>query len=254
MAGNPLASVIVPVFNGERFLARALDSILAQLYEPLDLILVDDGSTDATPAIAKRYGGQLRYLRQTNAGPAAARNAGIAAARGELLAFLDSDDVWLPGKLPRQVERFATRPELDYSITFFQNCWEPELADQAAYYRGRRYAEPLPGYGFSTLVARRELFASVGLLNPDDFPLLGEDADWFLRVREAGAIGELLDEVLVRRRLHGRNLTIRHRRDLPNDLLRMVRLALDRRRGADPTAPTMDERDAARDFEWPERA
>jgi glycosyltransferase involved in cell wall biosynthesis len=238
MAGSPLVSVIVPVFNGARFLAQAIDSILAQRYAPLELIVVDDGSTDATPAVAERYDGKLRYLRQANAGPAAARNAGIVAARGAILAFLDSDDLWLPGKLARQVDRFIARPELEYCVTSFQNFWEPKLAHEANWYSGRRYAAPLPGYWFSSLVARRDLFTQVGLLNAHEFPRLCEDTDWFLRVREAGAIGELLDEVFVRRRLHGSNLTIRHRQDLPSDLLRMVRLALDRRRGADPTAHT----------------
>jgi glycosyltransferase involved in cell wall biosynthesis len=231
MAQSPVVSVIVPVFNGERFLAQAIDSVLAQRYEPLDLIVVDDGSTDATPAIANRAGVQLRYLRQANAGPAAARNTGIAAARGELLAFLDCDDLWLPGKLARQVERFIARPELEFCVTLFQNFWESELAHEAARYRDRRYAAPLPGYWFSALVARRDLFTRVGLLNVHDFPRTCEDSDWFLRVREAGAVGELLDEVLVRRRLHGGNLTIRHRNDFPRDLLRVVKVALDRRRG-----------------------
>ena len=240
MAARPFISVIVPVFNGEHFLAPALDSILAQRYEPLELIVVDDGSTDATPDVVGRYREQLRYVRQENAGPAAARNTGITAARGELLAFLDSDDIWLPGKLERQVARFTARPELEYCTTLVQNFWEPKLADEAASYRGRRYAAPLPGYWFGALIARRELFSRVGLLNARDFPRLCEDADWFLRVREAGAVGEQLDEVLVRRRIHGRNLSMQQRQSGPDELLRLVKLTLDRRRGAEPIVDKLE--------------
>jgi glycosyltransferase involved in cell wall biosynthesis len=92
---NPLVSVVTPVYNGEAFLRETLESIFAQDYEPFEVIVVDDGSTDGSAAIARSYPA-ARYIRQHNQGPAAARNAGIAAARGEFLAFVDADDVALP--------------------------------------------------------------------------------------------------------------------------------------------------------------
>ena len=109
---KPLVSCIVPVFNGERYLAEALDSILAQTYRPVDLIVVDDGSTDGTAQVAAGYGERITYLYQENSGPAAARNKGIDAAQGEFVAFLDADDVWHEEKLARQMVRFDARREL----------------------------------------------------------------------------------------------------------------------------------------------
>src|SRR3982074_3555445 len=103
VVNTPLVSVIVPVYNGERFLAETLQSIINQQYRPLELIVIDDGSTDQTARIATSVS-EVRYFYQRNQGVANARNAGLAAARGELIAFLDADDLWQPNKLSLQVE------------------------------------------------------------------------------------------------------------------------------------------------------
>jgi glycosyltransferase involved in cell wall biosynthesis len=104
MAGaNPLVTAILPAFNRASSLPRAIDSVLAQSYADIELIVVDDGSTDETPQILDRYRGAARILRQGNAGPYAARNLALRHARGELVAFIDSDDAWLPDKIARQV-------------------------------------------------------------------------------------------------------------------------------------------------------
>jgi glycosyltransferase involved in cell wall biosynthesis len=105
-------SVIIPVFNRASEVCNAIDSALAQTLPPLEVIVVDDGSTDETPDVLTRYGDRIRVVRQSNQGVAAARNAGIAVARGDLLAFLDSDDVWLSRKLELQASRIEADPEL----------------------------------------------------------------------------------------------------------------------------------------------
>jgi glycosyltransferase involved in cell wall biosynthesis len=105
-------SVIIPVFNRAGEVCNAIDSALAQTLPPLEVIVVDDGSTDETPDVLARYGDRIRVVRRSNQGVAAARNAGIAIARGDLLAFLDSDDVWLPRKLELQASRIEADPEL----------------------------------------------------------------------------------------------------------------------------------------------
>src|SRR5581483_4857500 len=102
----PLVSVVVPVYNGAKYLRQALDSALGQTYPRLQLVIVDDGSTDSSAEIIASYGPRLCSIRQANAGVACARNAGIRAAAGDLIAFLDQDDWWLPEKVDRQVERF----------------------------------------------------------------------------------------------------------------------------------------------------
>ena len=105
-------SVIIPAYNRAGEITHAVDSVLAQTRPPLEIIVVDDGSTDETPEVLQRYGERIRVVRQQNQGVAAARNAGIAIARGDLLAFIDSDDVWTPRKLELQAARFEADPEL----------------------------------------------------------------------------------------------------------------------------------------------
>ncbi len=106
---GPLVSVIVPCYNAARFLPEALATIRAQRYEPLEILVVDDGSTDNTPDVVSGFGSEVRYLRKPNGGPASARNLGLREARGEWIAFLDADDQWPEGKLELQAGRLRDR-------------------------------------------------------------------------------------------------------------------------------------------------
>jgi glycosyltransferase involved in cell wall biosynthesis len=108
---NPLVSVIIPTYNRGWVLSEAIDSVLAQDFQDYELIVVDDGSTDDTREILDTYGRDIIVLHQTNKGVSAARNQGIAQAGGQLLAFLDSDDIWLPRKLSQQVDFFKLHPD-----------------------------------------------------------------------------------------------------------------------------------------------
>jgi len=120
--------VVIAVFNGERFLAQAIESVLAQMYPNVETILVDDGSTDATPQVTLRFGDRIRYVRQQNQGAAAARNKAISLARGDLVAFLDHDDLWRAEKLEKQVGVFLEEPSADVCFTHFQNVNEEGIA------------------------------------------------------------------------------------------------------------------------------
>jgi glycosyltransferase involved in cell wall biosynthesis len=229
MVEQNLISCIVPVFNGERYLRDALESIFRQTYRPLEIIVVDDGSTDGSAATVASYGEQLVSLRQTNRGPAAARNRGLSAARGEFIAFLDQDDLWHPEKLARQQVRFQARPELDLCITYAQNFWIPELQAEAALSRDWRYMQPHPAYMLQALLARRTLFTTVGQFN-SEFRFGGDDIDWFLRMAEQGVTMEVIPEVLTYHRLHQTNLSrvkAAAQRDWPT---RVLKASLDRRR------------------------
>jgi glycosyltransferase involved in cell wall biosynthesis len=230
---RPLISCIVPVFNGEKYLAEALDSILAQTYRPLEVIVPDDGSTDGTAALAARYRDRIRYVRQDNAGAPAARNLGLSIAKGEFVAFLDSDDLWHPEKLQRQMERFEARPELDLSLTYLQNFWISELEKEKARFQDHRLAGALPGYVTQTLLARRSAFDKVGLFN--DSLRVGDPADWFLRASEVGLVTEMITDILVYRRMHESNMSMqaatrRMTSPMQDAILRVVKASLDRRR------------------------
>jgi glycosyltransferase involved in cell wall biosynthesis len=225
---RPLVSCIVPVYNGEPYLRETLASILSQTYAPVELIVVDDGSTDGTEAIARGCGDRLRYLRQANAGPAAARNSGIGAASGSIVAFLDADDLWHPEKLTLQVARFGARPELDVCLSHIRNFWVADLAAEEEAQRDHFRAGTLPGYSSVTMAARRGVFDRVGTFSTD--LKHGADADWFARAEEAGAVFEMLPEVLVERRLHGGNRSRQWSERSREEILRTMKSIVDRRR------------------------
>jgi glycosyltransferase involved in cell wall biosynthesis len=113
-AAAPTVSVVIPAYNAAWCVRKAIDSVLAQTWRDLELIVVNDGSTDDTQRVLAGYGDRIQVISQSNGGMSNARNAGIRAARGEFIAFLDSDDWWLPEKLERQVALMRTRPELGF--------------------------------------------------------------------------------------------------------------------------------------------
>ncbi len=120
MTDNPLVSVVIPTYNRANLIPAAIESVLGQTYKHVELIIVDDGSTDDTQTVLRSYGDKIRVILQQNAGPAIARNRGIAIAKGDIIAFLDSDDQWLPAKLERQVDSLKVAgPEVICSLC---NC------------------------------------------------------------------------------------------------------------------------------------
>lgn len=227
---SSLISCIVPVFNGEKYLAEAIESIVKQSYQSIEIIIADDGSTDGTAMVAERFNKQIRYVRQANAGPGAARNLGINAAMGEFLAFLDADDLWHVEKLSRQMARFRTRPELGCCVGHVQNFWVPELREEEEKFRDHRISKPLPGYVTTTLLARREAFDTVGRF--DTAISHADDTDWFLRAEERGIAMELLPDVLLYRRMHTKNLSRMKAGNSRDEYLRVLKTALDRRRSS----------------------
>jgi glycosyltransferase involved in cell wall biosynthesis len=235
MASAPLVSCIVPVFNGEQYLREALDSVLRQTYRPLELIVVDDGSTDGTSNLVASYGEQVRYVPQPNAGPATARNRGIAAARGDYIAFLDADDLWHPQKAALQVARFAARSDLDVCLTGVQNFWMPEVQDEAQRYRDHRRGQAVPGYTSVTLMARSRVFETMGVFASD--LKHGADAEWFSRIEERGAVIEVLPDVLVSRRLHEANRSRHWAGRSQEEFLRLMKTLVERRRALQKDRP-----------------
>ena len=222
----PSVSVIVPTYNRASFLAEAVASIRAQQYQPLEIIVVDDGSTDQTEAaVGALQDADLRYLRQDNRGPAAARNAGLAVAQGNVIGFLDADDLWPAQKLARQVEVLIANSAIEVVHGRTQAL---VLANAAANGRPRfePYAEPWYATQLGSALYRREVFRRVGQFDPG--LTTSEDFDWFLRAREGGAKLVRTPEVALLYRLHTSNLS---RGAGTLNLLTTIKRSLDRRRG-----------------------
>lgn len=220
-----LVSVVVPVFDGARFLAEAVESVRAQTYAPVEILVVDDGSTDGTAEVAGRLPG-IRYAWQEHAGIGAARNRGVVMARGEVLAFLDADDVWLPDKLARQMAILREAPDVDIVFGHVE-----EFVDHAPGVEGDgRHgpaARPARGVIPSAMAVRRESFDRVGPF--ETHWRVGEFASWLLRAGEAGLAIRVPPDVVARRRIHGDNHGIRQREAL-QDYARIIKQSLDRRR------------------------
>lgn len=200
-------SAIVPVYNGAQFIAETIDSILTQTRQVDELIVVDDGSTDDTASAVAQFGTAVRYVRQDNQGPAAARNRGIAMANGTFLAFLDADDRWMPEKISVQLQRMLDEPSWDMSFTHFQNTWEDDLEAEREAFASHKLAQPVSGWCIGTLMARRATFATFGRF--DDSIRQCENISWFLDTKSAGARIEILPDTLMLRRFHPTSLTRR---------------------------------------------
>jgi glycosyltransferase involved in cell wall biosynthesis len=218
-------SVIVPVFNAEQYLSCALDSILAQDYQPHELIVVDDGSNDATAEIAKSYS-QVHYVHQRNQGPAIARNTGLHHATGKLISFLDADDVWLPGRSSMEINYLAAHPEAGCVLAKFHNFLEPGVAQPAWVTHEILRTDSNP-WQLGTLLAHRWIFDKVGLFDQGFFP--ATDIEWFVRLVDSGIPFGILPEVVLHRRIHENNVSANNIL-LPQQRIRILKASIDRKR------------------------
>jgi glycosyltransferase involved in cell wall biosynthesis len=228
---DPLVSVVIPVFNGERFLREAVQSVreavrvLDQKYSEVEIIIVDDGSTDGTATIARSLPETVRYLHQTNQGPAAARNRGIEHAQGSLIAFADADDLWPAAKLDLQLPYLFKDPAIDIVLGRIQQVLLSEAVN------GQTQSQEFGETGFSvnlgSAVIRKSVFERVGLF--DETMRYSEDVDWFMRAREGGAAIITIDAVTLFYRQHEQNMT-RGKNTSELNVLKALKKSLDRRR------------------------
>ena len=222
---HPLVSVIIPVHDGARYLRAALDSVFAQTYRSFEVIVVDDGSADDSGVIAQSFP-EVRYIHQPNQGVAAARNHGIEAARGEFLAFLDQDDVWMPDKLKLQLDYLLSHPEIDYTLTQQKYFLEPGTP-LPAWFRKELFDSVHTGWILGTMVVRRTAFEKVGHFATGYSA--ANDSDWFFRAKAAGIPMVVVPELLLLKRIHGANESGRAKEVL-SELRRVVKSSLDRQR------------------------
>lgn len=218
-------TVIIPVFNGQAYLPEALRSVVAQGIDNIEIIVVDDGSTDGTRNAAEALGDpRLRYVWQRRMGAAAARNYGVALAISPFLAFLDADDVWLSGKLKAQIASLENS-NANMSFTYMEEFISPDCAKEL---KGLVKARPrLAGLCPSTLLVRRSDFQRVGGFDPGNS--VGEFIDWYARAIDLGLRPALSPGVFVRRRVHNANTTRLHRDEAARYAVTMKKI-LDRRR------------------------
>jgi glycosyltransferase involved in cell wall biosynthesis len=208
---KPAVSVIIPVYNGERYLAETLDSVIAQTMKDWEIIAVNDGSTDGSAAILAEYAGKepcrIRPVTVENGGVSRARNEGVDRARGRFIAFIDQDDIWAPEKLERQLAQFARDEALGLSFTN-----ESIIDGQGAVVRtnviclGKDQRGEIFGHllfenfiPISSVMVKKEIFLDSGGFDPQY--ALAEDYDWLLKIARSAAI-DYVDEPLLRYREH----------------------------------------------------
>jgi glycosyltransferase involved in cell wall biosynthesis len=201
---NPFISVLIPAYNCSRFIGDAIDSVWKQEYANLEIIVVDDGSTDNLQEVLKNYPSNLKYFHKAHSGISASRNLCLEKAQGDCLAFLDADDYWLPGKLNNQVEYMAQHPECEIVFSRYRNVVEvpePEINKRILFEKeleqtNKRY---LP----SALI-RRDVFEKAGRFLEE--LQVGEDTEMISRMTFSGIdVSHCIDTVYYCRRLHGNN-------------------------------------------------
>lgn len=225
MPAQALVSVVIPAYNHGRYLGEAIASVLAQTCSPMEIIVVDDGSTDDTAAVARRFEPHIRYVYQQHSGAAAARNHGVELATGEYLSFLDADDLWVADKLARQMAALVRTPGLDMISGHVQHFYSAEL-DETTRRQLRVAADVMPGPGPSTMLITRRAFDRVGPFATTW--QLAETIDWLNRAVEKGLSQGMLSAVVVMRRIHAGHLTAQRRSQV--DYARVLKATLDRRR------------------------
>lgn len=225
---SSLISVVIPTFNREpRMLGAALDSVLAQDVPSLEIIVVDDGSATSAAQFVQTYGHPVRFYEQSNGGISSARNAGVALSRGNLLAFLDSDDLWQPDKLARQVEALRSDPELEAVFGQAEQFYDTDV-DDAFKRRHPIKQRILDAWLSSAMLIRREAFDRIGIFEDDRS--VSPDVDWFLRAKEAGLRVAMLSHVVYRRRIHTTNHNVNDSGEGNRARLVALKRSLDRRR------------------------
>lgn len=216
-------SVVIPAYNAERTIAEAIQSVLEQTVPPRHIIVVDDGSNDATARIAAEFR-DVEVIKQVNQGPGAATNAGFARCTTPLIATLDADDIWLPTKIAEQLAALHANPDIAVVFCRLANFYhDPADAD---------FPRARGGWSRSTMLIYREHVRAIGDI-VDQPGNVGEMVDWFARHIERGHKFMLLEAPLALRRIHPGSLTFRNP-DLASGYLQVARAALLRRRKRPP--------------------
>jgi len=199
-------SVVIAAYNAAKYIRETLDSVLAQTYLPLEVIVVDDGSTDETAAIVRSYAGRVRLLQQENRGEPAARNVGIRNAQGDYIAFVDSDDLWMPEKLKLQTARLLEKKVV--WVTCYADSFDDSSGRILSGYKKKLYEGDILEKEFAnpfirspTPVVKKTVFEEVGYFDEDKDALIGEDKNMWMRIAAHYPLGAVY-QVLALKREH----------------------------------------------------
>ena len=226
---RPTVSVVVAVRDGERYLAESLESVLGQDPAPDQVVVVDDGSTDGTNDVLVQFGAAVHVVRQGPLGQAHAFNRGVAESTSDLVGFCDADDLWAPHRLARQLDALAEHPHASAVGGLLEQFESPDTPGAAS--GVRMQVVPEAAMLLATLLIRRETFDRLGLF--DTQYEIHTGIDWVALLRAAGLEIPVIDNVVLRRRIHGENLGIRRPERARTELLRVARGAYGRRVGID---------------------
>lgn len=222
----PRISVLIPTYNSAAFLGQALESVFAQTYTDYEVIVVDDGSEDDTAAVAAAYP-SVRYIRKEHSGISATRNLAIAEARGEIIAFLDADDLWTPDKLEKQVAYLDAHPDCQLVFTQVKNFFDGPAEEMTA--RQAQLMQTEVAFCLPACCIRKEVFQMCGVFRED--LEYGEDTHWTTRLWTAGInTKHCLKERLYLRRIHGGNISLTHQEVKRRDFMGLLADAIRRQR------------------------
>ena len=212
---KPLVSVVIPVYNDDEYIQECVESVLNQNYDNIEIIVVDDGSSDSTPKILQTFGEKIRYIHQENRGTASALNKGIQNANGELIAWLSSDDIFLQKKIEHQIDAFLKNPLLDLLYTnwiMIDSQGQKIKVVQCPFPSRNRFIFEMLKNNFingSSVLIRQECFKKVGYF--DETLLVDSDGDMWFRMLKDGCRFGHIPIALVKRRWHTKNLTHKHK-------------------------------------------
>lgn len=219
---KPLISVIIPVYNGVRFIKDAIESVWSQGYNPVQLIVIDGGSTDGTLELVRSYGDKIELIHQQSKGLALARNESLLFVKGEFMVYLDSDDIFAPLSFKRIMDVFEQYPDTEFAFGQMQHFFE-ETADKNVV-NGDISTTPVMGSGLFRTSAVLRIGNFIPELNPC------EDMEWIHRVKKQMKI-RTIEGITFYKRRHDTNLT----NDIPviyTQLVRSLKMVIDKERSA----------------------
>ena len=221
----PKVSVVIPTYNRADFISEAIESALAQTHRPIEIVIADDGSTDHTKDVLRKYESDIKYAFQPNGGLPSARNLGLKTATGDIIAYLDSDDLWPPDKLAYQVSILISDSSVDIVLGQLQYCiYQPGVTHPSQL---EFISPPQLAYSLIAATIRRSAFDLVGKF--DEQLRHSDDWDWFVRAKDMGLKIVTTPKVALYTRRHADNMS-NERETGDRYTLRMLKKTLDRRR------------------------